>query len=186
MQAAVSGILGEMSGPICFVVGARPNFMKVAPVLRALDAPALLVHTEQHYDPEMSEVFLRDLGLPEPDVFLGVGSGAYGFTILKVADFSYMQGRAANAVAHNTFLSVLVELGVVGAALLLALLASMLYCAIRMRYLERCLWISLLLTWMIGVSALTWEYHKPTWLLFGLLTAHVYSRPATKQIAHRS
>jgi UDP-N-acetylglucosamine 2-epimerase (non-hydrolysing) len=78
VQTAVSGILGGMSGQICFVVGARPNFMKVAPVLRALDAPALLVHTEQHYDPEMSEVFLRDLGLPEPDVFLGVGSGTHG------------------------------------------------------------------------------------------------------------
>jgi UDP-N-acetylglucosamine 2-epimerase (non-hydrolysing) len=67
-----------MSGLICFVVGARPNFMKVAPVLRALDAPALLVHTGQHYDADMSDVFLRELGLPEPDVFLGVGSGTHG------------------------------------------------------------------------------------------------------------
>src|SRR2546423_11101997 len=67
-----------MSGPICFVVGARPNFMKVAPVLRALDAPALLVHTGQHYDAEMSDVFLGELGLPEPEVFLGVGSGTHG------------------------------------------------------------------------------------------------------------
>src|SRR5437764_11243109 len=67
-----------MSGPICFVVGARPNFMKVAPVLRALDAPALLVHTGQHYDAEMSDVFLGELGLPEPEVFLGVGAGTHG------------------------------------------------------------------------------------------------------------
>src|SRR5882757_9065164 len=67
-----------MSGSICFVVGARPNFMKVAPVLRALNAPTLLVHTGQHYDSAMSEVFLRELGLPEPDVFLGVGSGTHG------------------------------------------------------------------------------------------------------------
>jgi len=72
-----------MSGSICFVVGARPNFMKVAPVLRALDAPALLVHTGQHYDAEMSDVFLRELGLPEPDVFLGVGSGTHGEQIAK-------------------------------------------------------------------------------------------------------
>jgi UDP-N-acetylglucosamine 2-epimerase (non-hydrolysing) len=78
VQTEVSGILGEMSGSICFVVGARPNFMKVAPVLRALDAPALLVHTGQHYDAEMSDIFLRELGLPEPDVFLGVGSGTHG------------------------------------------------------------------------------------------------------------
>src|SRR2546429_1651860 len=67
-----------MSGSICFVVGTRPNFMKVAPVLRALNAPALLIHTGQHYDAEMSDVFLGELGLPEPDIFLGVGSGTHG------------------------------------------------------------------------------------------------------------
>ena len=83
MQAAVSGILGSMSDSICFVVGARPNFMKVAPVLRALDAPALLVHTGQHYDAEMSDVFLGELGLPEPDVFLGIGSGTHGEQIAR-------------------------------------------------------------------------------------------------------
>jgi O-antigen ligase len=100
--------------------------------------------------------------------FLGVGAGAYGPTILRVVDVPY--------VAHNTFLSVLVELGVIGALLLLALLASFYYCAKRMQYLERCLWMTLLLTWTVGVSALTWEYRKPTWFLFSLLTAHVYSR----------
>jgi UDP-N-acetylglucosamine 2-epimerase (non-hydrolysing) len=67
---------------VCFVVGARPNFMKAAPVYQALRAlepetPALLVHTGQHYDAEMSRVFLDELGLPEPDVFLGVGSGTH-------------------------------------------------------------------------------------------------------------
>src|SRR5579864_7739423 len=72
-----------MSGPVCFIVGARPNFMKTAPLLRSLreQAPALetlLVHTGQHYDPELSEVFLAELDLPEPDVFLGVGSGSHG------------------------------------------------------------------------------------------------------------
>jgi UDP-N-acetylglucosamine 2-epimerase (non-hydrolysing) len=66
-------------GTICFVVGARPNFMKTAPVLRALpdDLETLLVHTGQHYDAEMSDVFLSELGLPKPDVFLGVGSGSH-------------------------------------------------------------------------------------------------------------
>jgi O-antigen ligase len=78
--------------------------------------------------------------------------------------------------AHNTFLSVLVELGIVGALLLFALLASVLCSALRAGYLERCLWITLLLTWTVGVSALTWEYRKPTWLLFGLAAAHAYAR----------
>jgi UDP-N-acetylglucosamine 2-epimerase (non-hydrolysing) len=63
---------------VCFVVGARPNFMKAAPVIRALTSvETLLVHTGQHYDPEMSAVFLEELDLPRPDVFLGVGSGTY-------------------------------------------------------------------------------------------------------------
>ncbi len=62
------------------VVGARPNFMKVGPVIRAARAAALeqvLVHTGQHYDPAMSDAFFRDLDLPEPDLNLGVGSGTH-------------------------------------------------------------------------------------------------------------
>jgi UDP-N-acetylglucosamine 2-epimerase (non-hydrolysing) len=67
-------------GTVCFVVGARPNFVKTAPVvfaLRELGIPALVVHTGQHYDREMSDVFISELGLPQPDVFLGVGSGTH-------------------------------------------------------------------------------------------------------------
>ena len=64
-------------------VGARPNFMKVAPVHRALqqqapEAELRLVHTGQHYDERMSQVFFDELGMPEPDEFLGVGSGSHG------------------------------------------------------------------------------------------------------------
>src|SRR5436190_3030327 len=72
-----------MAASACFVVGARPNFMKAAPVYRSLreldeSRELLLVHTGQHYDKTMSEVFVEELGLPEPDVFLGVGSGTHG------------------------------------------------------------------------------------------------------------
>lgn len=64
------------------VVGARPNFMKAAPVVeemkrRASEFTPLLVHTGQHYDRRMSDAFFRDLSLPEPDVYLGVGSGSH-------------------------------------------------------------------------------------------------------------
>ena len=62
------------------VTGARPNFPKAAPVLRALaqgPVEQLLVHTGQHYDDAMSEVFFRQLGLPRPDINLGVGSGSH-------------------------------------------------------------------------------------------------------------
>jgi UDP-N-acetylglucosamine 2-epimerase (non-hydrolysing) len=64
------------------VVGARPNFMKVAPIVEAMQrrerefAP-LVVHTGQHYDAAMSDAFFRDLNLPEPDVHLGVGSTSH-------------------------------------------------------------------------------------------------------------
>ena len=65
---------------IVAVVGARPNFMKIAPVLEALRGASLdvpLVHTGQHYDDAMKDAFFRQLGIPEPDVDLGVGSGTH-------------------------------------------------------------------------------------------------------------
>jgi UDP-GlcNAc3NAcA epimerase len=62
------------------VVGARPQFIKAAPVSRALRTrfTEVLVHTGQHYDDAMSDVFFRELGLPAPDRNLGVGSGSHG------------------------------------------------------------------------------------------------------------
>ncbi|HEY3445111.1 MAG TPA: UDP-N-acetylglucosamine 2-epimerase (non-hydrolyzing) [Myxococcales bacterium] len=66
---------------VLHVVGARPNFMKLAPIFRAVASRKELrqrvVHTGQHYDEKMSEVFFRDLGLPAPDLNLGVGSGTH-------------------------------------------------------------------------------------------------------------
>lgn len=66
---------------IVSVVGARPNFMKAAPVRSALEGiPSvrhLLVHTGQHYDANMSDVFFRDLGMAPPDIYLGIGSGSH-------------------------------------------------------------------------------------------------------------
>src|SRR5436309_12008862 len=64
------------------VVGTRPNFMKVAPVASALarhpgDFEHVLVHTGQHYDDNMSQVFIEELGIGAPDHQLGVGSGSH-------------------------------------------------------------------------------------------------------------
>jgi UDP-N-acetylglucosamine 2-epimerase (non-hydrolysing) len=70
------------------VAGARPNFMKVAPILRAVGATeslrARLVHTGQHYDPSMSDIFFKQLGIAAPDVHLGVGSGSHGAQTARV------------------------------------------------------------------------------------------------------
>lgn len=81
------------------VVGARPNFMKLAPVARALAARGarhVLVHTGQHYDPEMSDAFFRDLQLPRPDHALGVGSGSHAHQTAAV-----MQGLEPVCVAEQ-------------------------------------------------------------------------------------
>ena len=64
------------------VVGARPNFMKIAPIMRALNHPqsqlsATLLHTGQHYDAAMKHSFFEQLHIPEPDIDLEVGSGSH-------------------------------------------------------------------------------------------------------------
>ncbi|HYZ53646.1 MAG TPA: UDP-N-acetylglucosamine 2-epimerase (non-hydrolyzing) [Streptosporangiaceae bacterium] len=69
-----------MLAPITHVLGTRPNFVKAAPVIRGLAALGhrqRVVHTGQHYDERLSDVFFVQLGLPEPDVNLGVGSGSH-------------------------------------------------------------------------------------------------------------
>lgn len=65
---------------VCNVVGARPNFMKIAPVVlesKRRGIPQFLVHTGQHYDVNMSQIFFDQLGMPEPDIHLGVGSDTH-------------------------------------------------------------------------------------------------------------
>lgn len=73
---------------IVHVVGARPNFMKVAPVFQALaHYPAgqqQIVHTGQHYDANMSDIFFQQLGLPRPDINLGIGSGSHAVQTAQV------------------------------------------------------------------------------------------------------
>ena len=66
---------------IYLVAGARPNFMKIAPIVRALQAHGGLafkiIHTGQHYDRDMNEVFFEELGIPRPDVFMAAGGGSH-------------------------------------------------------------------------------------------------------------
>jgi UDP-N-acetylglucosamine 2-epimerase (non-hydrolysing) len=78
-----------LGGPVMCVVGARPNFMKMAPILQALvmhqpPLPALLVHTGQHYDQDMSDRLFHDLRLPTPDINLEVGSATHAAQTAEV------------------------------------------------------------------------------------------------------
>jgi UDP-N-acetylglucosamine 2-epimerase (non-hydrolysing) len=78
-----------MRASFLLVAGARPNFMKIAPVLRALaarDLPRALVHTGQHYDASLSQVFFDELGIPAPDLHLDVGSGTHGAQTARVLE----------------------------------------------------------------------------------------------------
>jgi UDP-N-acetylglucosamine 2-epimerase (non-hydrolysing) len=76
------------AGTIVHVVGARPNFIKMAPLIEALErrgaTQQIVVHTGQHYDRRMSDEILSDLGFPAPDYSLGVGSGSHGEQTGKV------------------------------------------------------------------------------------------------------
>ena len=73
---------------IHLIAAARPNFMKIAPLYHALKkeqwATTRIIHTGQHYDLNMSDAFFTDLGLPEPDIHLGVGSGTHAEQTGKV------------------------------------------------------------------------------------------------------
>ena len=76
-------------GPVICVVGARPNFMKMAPILRAMKShmppiPVLLVHTGQHYDKDMSDRLFEELDLPRPDINLEVGSASHAIQTAEV------------------------------------------------------------------------------------------------------
>jgi UDP-N-acetylglucosamine 2-epimerase (non-hydrolysing) len=70
------------------VVGARPNFMKIAPIhnlmLKSDKIKPVLVHTGQHYDEKMSKVFFEDLKMPMPDIYLNVGSGSHAAQTAKI------------------------------------------------------------------------------------------------------
>lgn len=70
------------------VVGARPNFMKIAPIVDAMRAESrldsVLLHTGQHYDEGMSDVFFRELGIPKPDIYMGVRSGTHAEQTARV------------------------------------------------------------------------------------------------------
>ena len=89
------------------IVGARPNFIKAAPVIAALEAAGAdqqVIHTGQHYDRAMSEVFFHELGIPEADVNLGVGSGSHGqqtAALLVAMEQAFTQAAPERVVVYG-------------------------------------------------------------------------------------
>jgi UDP-N-acetylglucosamine 2-epimerase (non-hydrolysing) len=89
MKMQMPNLWPQELGPVICVVGARPNFMKMAPILRAFAAhqpaiPTLLLHTGQHYDRDMNDKLFEDLRLPHPDINLEVGSGSHAVQTAEV------------------------------------------------------------------------------------------------------
>lgn len=105
---------------LTFIAGARPNFMKVAPLIEASrkwpDVEARLIHTGQHYDDHMSAQFFRDLQMPEPDVHLEVGSGSHAVQTARI-----MTAFDAALDAHPT--DIVVVVGDVNSTVACALVA---------------------------------------------------------------
>ncbi len=181
--ALVSSCAGLLMLPMIFRRMARPQrMMTVAAGIGVGLAAALLVPAETwerlfQLGSEISSgtmthrtvIWAAGLDTFREHALLGVGAGGYAPAVYRILDIPL--------IAHNTFLSVLVELGVLGFLLFIAMLAGLVYTASRMEFLEKRLWFTVLLTWTVGVSALAWEYRKPTWIIFGLLIAHVHVRP---------
>jgi UDP-N-acetylglucosamine 2-epimerase (non-hydrolysing) len=108
---------------ICTVVGARPNFMKMAPIILELQQrgmPQVFVHTGQHYDAAMSTIFFDELGMPQPDVYLGVGSGSHAEQTARVM-------IAFEAVCQQVKPSLVIVAGDVNSTLACALTAAKLH-----------------------------------------------------------
>lgn len=105
---------------IVLVGGARPNFMKIAPLCRVLDTKGveyILVHTGQHYDDNMSDVFFREFGLKKPDWHLGVGSGTHAYQTAKIM-------QAFENVCKEEHPDIVITVGDVNSTLACALVTS--------------------------------------------------------------
>jgi len=105
--------------------------------------------------------------------FIGIGSNAFRVVVSRVLrePIRLDDPDSPAPPAHNTFLSVLVEQGVIGFAIFSVLLVVMCLSLRTMPSLTQKLWIVVLAVWTVGVSSLTWEMRKPTWFFFGLLLA---------------
>jgi O-antigen ligase len=118
--------------------------------------------------------------------FLGIGTNAFRVMVSRVLEVPIGQEILSPAPpAHNTFLSVLVEQGVLGFAVYCTLLGFLGFSVGAMPVPLRQMWGVCSAVWVVGVSGLTWEMRKPTWFFFGLLMAQAVAwRPNTGALSH--
>lgn len=116
---------------ICSVVGARPNFIKIAPLLEEMRSrpriSSTLVHTGQHFSPEMSDSFFQELGMPQPDINLGVGGGTHTEQTAEIM-------RRIERVLLDSVFHVVLVVGDVNSTMAAALVAAKL--GIRIAHVE--------------------------------------------------
>jgi O-antigen ligase len=114
---------------------------------------------------------------------VGIGSNAFRLVVSRVLEEPIRLDDPDSPAppAHNTFLSVLVEQGVIGFAIFVALLVVLGLSLRKVPLLTRKMWIVMLAVWAVGVSSLTWEMRKPTWFFFGLLLAQCGSMVQKEQ-----
>jgi O-antigen ligase len=158
----------------CISVAILPSFVPFAAWSRIMTLSDELSGGDFHY---RKIIWAAGLEVFRNHSILGVGSGAYAAAI----QFIY-----TNIVAHNTFLSILVEDGLVGFVLFLAVIIRLVVAVFRLKGEARAVWTVVLLTWSVGVFALTWDYRKPTWLMFSLvICAEVLKRHANLRVNSR-
>ena len=98
-------MLARVVGPILCVVGARPNFMKITPVIRAMNGstpplPVRLLHTGQHYDPEMNSQYFQGLGIPDTNTVVGSSPEHILAAVDDILRTGGKAGRGAGAVGR--------------------------------------------------------------------------------------
>jgi O-antigen ligase len=179
LLAAVPGFL-----MLPFVVGRIPGWQKVTGAIAAsgtITCAAILVpantwkrifrlgtEIEAGTMTHRTDIWRVSMSLFRDHPLLGIGAGTHQMAVMNIL------GEAK--VAHNTFISVLVETGVVGLVLLLGVLGIAFYMALRMPAVQRALWLLVLSAWMIDSVDTTKEYLKVTWFLLALIASHAYAR----------
>jgi len=115
--------------------------------------------------------------------FHGVGVGAYASAVehavglASAAGVADMGSQADPLVPHNTFFSILVEQGITGCGLFVALLIALVFSASKLAKIDRLFWLCILMTWAIGAFDMPWDQRKPTWFIFGLLISAAAAKP---------